>query len=80
MRQVVEEASRQFSLAMSEHAPEDELVFIEPPSDYIAEKGDCLWQALRKIYGRRSAARGWQDHFCEAREVSGQPHSGLVPP
>ena len=45
------------------HADEDELVFLEPPPEETEEHGDCLWQSVKVIYGRRKGARSWQDHF-----------------
>ena len=45
------------------HAWEDELVFLEPPQEEIAEHGDCLWRSVRVIYGRHKGARSWQVHF-----------------
>ena len=47
------------------HADEDELIFLEPPEEEKEVYGDCLWQALKVIYGRRKGARSWQDLFRE---------------
>jgi hypothetical protein len=45
------------------HADEDEQVFLEPPEEEKAIHGDCLWESVKVIYGRRKGARSWQDHF-----------------
>jgi hypothetical protein len=45
------------------HSDEDELVFLEPPPEEVEQYGDCLWQSVKVIYGRRKGARSWQDHF-----------------
>ena len=47
------------------HAPEEELIFLEPPQEHTDVFGDALWQPLRTIYGPRPAARRWQAHFCK---------------
>jgi hypothetical protein len=44
---------------------EDELLFVEPPPEVLAEDPDCVWQPIYKLYGRRNAARCWQDHAAE---------------
>ena len=36
---------------------------MEPPPEETEEHGDCLWQSVKVIYGRRKGARSWQDHF-----------------
>ena len=42
--------------------PEDELVFLEPPTEEIEEYADCLWRSV-SFRGRRKGARSWQEHF-----------------
>ena len=45
------------------HAWEQDLIFIWPPSEYIAVHGPCLWQCVRNIYGRRDGPKTWQEFF-----------------
>ena len=51
---------------------EDEPVFIEPPPEVLEEE-DCVWQSVYRLYGRRTAARGGQDHLCEVMTCSECP-------
>ena len=45
-------------------APEEELIFIEPPPEYQAECAErTVWRCLRAVYGRRSGAKNWQERL-----------------
>ncbi len=37
--------------------------FLESPKEENEEHGDCLWQAVKVIYGRPEGSRSWQGHF-----------------
>ncbi len=47
------------------HAVEKDLVYFEPPWEWVEKHGECLWWSRMKVYGRRDGARSWQDHFVD---------------
>ena len=63
-------------MAAFSQADEDELVFLQPPEEYLARIGKkVLWQCLKVREGRRSGAKSWQEHFAaciQANECPGQ--------
>eukprot|EP00974_Lingulodinium_polyedra_P046669 4472689-Lingulodinium_polyedra.AAC.1 len=51
------------------HVSEDEIVYItapvgfRPPEDFIKKYGiKCIWLMKKVLYGRRKAAKRWQEH------------------
>ena len=55
-------------------AEEQELIFLEPPAEYLERIGRrVLWQCLRVREGRRNGARCWQEHFCSVLTSSECP-------
>eukprot|EP00969_Alexandrium_andersonii_P109166 4816037-Alexandrium_andersonii.AAC.1 len=64
------------------HTVEDELVFLQPPREYLEKHPNVLWRAVRVIYGRRKGVRSWQEHFAEIILHKACPvgaHALLVP-
>ena len=62
-------------------ADEEELIFIVPPTEYqekiFNETGEeIVWQSLNMMYGRRNAAKSWQEHFAniltDDKKVNGE--------
>jgi hypothetical protein len=44
---------------------ENDLLFVEPPPEVLAEDPDCVWRVMYKSYGRHSGTRCWQDQVDE---------------
>ena len=60
------------------HAWEDELVFLEPPPEEIAEHGDCVWRSIRVIHGSRKGARSWLALFDSILRSEGARQRGFT--
>ncbi len=59
------------------HAVEKELVYFEPPWEWVEAYGDCLWCSNMKVYGRRDGAHSWYKSFRGCDKIRCGKVSGL---